>query len=70
MLKAYQRKTIFVEFSRDVDREKLKIRKNDVTLQWLPSNGFSCNDYVAMVSLQWFLLLPFAYVYKQSNHLS
>ena len=30
-----------VQLLRDSDREELKIRKNDVTLQWLCYNGFS-----------------------------
>ena len=48
------------EFSRDIKREELKI-KNNVTLQWL-----CCNSFVAMASLQWLLLLPFASLYRKS----
>ena len=74
MKKTYQRETKLLEFSRDTNREELKIRKSDVTLQWLYGN--SCT---AMASLrwlhcigflQWLLHLLLAYVYKQSYHLS
>ena len=35
MLKTYHRETRLCEFSRDTNREELKKRNNDVTLQWL-----------------------------------
>ena len=40
MLKSYQRETKLFEFSRDKNRGDLKIRKNDVTMQWLCCNEF------------------------------
>ena len=55
MLKTSQRESKFFELSRDV-----KIRKKDITLQWLHINGF-----VAIVFAS-----PFGYVYKQSYHVS
>ena len=33
----YHRETKLFEFSRDMNRKELKIRKMDVTLQWLQS---------------------------------
>ena len=72
--KSYQRENKFLEFSQDTKREELKIRKSDVTLQWLHDN--SC---IVMASLrrlhcigfvQWLSYLLLAYVYKQSYHLA
>ena len=40
LLKTYQRETKLLEFSRDRDRDWLKIRKNEATIQWLCCNGF------------------------------
>ena len=40
MLKNYQGETKLLEFSRDANREELRIGKNDVTLQWLRCNVF------------------------------
>ena len=50
MLKIYhQREAKLFEISRDTNMEELKIKKNDVTLQWL-----CCNDFVSVASLQLF----------------
>ena len=34
ILKTYQRETALFKLSRNMNRKQLKIRKNDVTLQW------------------------------------
>ena len=75
MLKTFQRDTKLFEFSRNMNREEMKIRKNNVTLQWLRCNGLvsiklCCNGLAGMDSLQWFSFLLFVYVSKQSHHLS
>ena len=36
-LKTYQRETTLFEFWRQLNREELKLRANDATLQWFPS---------------------------------
>ena len=46
-LKTYQRETNLFEFSPDTNGKDLKIRKNDITLQWLHFAMASlCNGYV------------------------
>ena len=52
-IKTHRRETKLFKFSRDTNGEELKIRKKTTSL---------CNSFVAMVLLQWPLLLPFAYV--------
>ena len=49
MLKTFQRETKLFEYSRNMNREEMSIRKNDVTLQWL-----RCNVSFSIALLQWF----------------
>ena len=53
MLKTFQRETKLFEYSRNMNREEMSIRKNNVTLQWLRCNVFFFNSFVAMVLLEW-----------------
>ena len=51
MLEIYQRKTEFFEFLGDSNWEKLKTRKNNVTLQWFYFSMASlCNDTTSLYS--------------------
>ena len=50
MLETYQKDNKLFEFSRNTNRKELKIRKHDVT----------CNDLVALISLQLFRCKGFA----------
>ena len=49
MLKTFQRETKLFEYSRNMNREEMSIRKNNVTLQWL-----RCNVFFSIALLQWF----------------
>ena len=79
MLKTYHKETKLFELSQDLNREELKIRKNDAfcnalfamaLLQWLSWNDFVTVALLQWISLQWLLLLPFAYIYEESYNLS
>ena len=63
MLKTYQGEAKLFEFSQDMNRAQLKIRKNNVTLQWLRFNGF-LSKYLTSSStpskLQSFLMMRYA----------
>ena len=51
MLNIYQEETELFEFSQDTNKEELKIRKNDVILQWLHFVIVSlCNDTTSLCS--------------------
>ena len=61
MLKINQRETKLFVFSRDTNREELKIRKNNVNLQWLCNN-----DFTGMVLLQWLCCNGFVLIVRVS----
>ena len=46
MLKTYQREAKLFEFSRDMNRKDLKVRKNDINLQWLHFLMASLSNFV------------------------